>query len=734
MAQFSFHRQSLAQWFSPATVDRGLAYHAAGRVIDVAVRPSGHGHVVTGLVRGQTAIPYRVEVGIWPTGGRWRIDSECTCPVGRVCKHAVAVLASISGDQRAVTPKWERDLGAALSDLETLRAGPADATDLALSVDLSVNRRWGEASPFSLSIRPVRRGRNGGWVKTGASWSELRYSAAYGGSFDPVQIAALSAMSAAFLQTYSNQNPQLLALNDLLWPLLRRCVEVGIELVAGNSLSTVEVIGPQTVSSDVRRVGDVIELRTGVQVDGQWWPEPGHELAFIGRPAHGVALLRRTGAGAKPSFDLVLAPLTRPVEATTQRLVAQPVQVPAEHRSTFELDYLPRLRRQLDVMSLDSSVDLPEPPRPRLELTLTWHDTHRADTSWAWRYGERRYALGAGDGLRQVRDVAAEASLLEDLHLDVPSLLDVGGDLLPVRSWTGRDLIELATAVLPDLRQQHQEGSIELREVGHRRDYRPAESDPEIRFEVVEGDDAPTDWLDLSIIITVDGEAVPLGVALAALTRRDELVFTETGRHVPATHPAFEQLAELVVAAKHLVDQPTEGLRVARHDVAMWNELEALGVVDAQAEQWMRSARALREFETLPVTTSSALAARDQALTRADHRDPAVRAQPRRMVVAVDQAGLGSAGHHPLRRDIPELELLDDAAPDGFARDHATEHLAGCSDTTPVTLGQGLDVLEELHPMREQAGIHGRLVVKRPLEAGVTNVDGKKTHAAMIIR
>ncbi len=36
--------------------------------------------------------------------------------------------------------------------------------------------------------------------------------------------------------------------------------------------------------------------------------------------------------------------------------------------------------------------------------------------------------------------------------------------------------------------------------------------------------------------------------------------------------------------------------------------------------------------------------------------------------------------------------------------------------------------------MREQAGIHGRLVVKRPLEAGVTNVDGKKTHAAMIIR
>ena len=606
----------MRQWFTDITVERGLKYHASGHVVEASAHPSGNGYIVTGLVRGNRAAPYRVEVGIWVSGPRWQIDSECTCPVGYDCKHAVAVLASISGQQRTTQPAWERDLSAALSDLEKLRAPSAATTDLALVVDLSVNNRWGSENSYSLSLRPVRRGKNGNWVKTGASWSELRYTAAYGGTFDAAQVAALTAMSSTFLQSYSNQNPQLLTLNDLLWPLLRRCSDVGVALVPGTSLSSVEVIEPQSVTTDARRVGGSTELRTGLRIDDQWWPDAGHEAAFIGRPAHGVALLREddaVGPRGKPQFVLSLAPLTHPVEASIQRLVSQPLRVPAEEQSAFVHEYLPRLRRQLVVTSLDGSVELPEPPRPRLELTLTWRDTHGADTSWAWRYGDRRYALGSDEGMVHVRDVAAEMAVLDDLRLDDPALHDVSGDLWPSRTWTGRDLIELATVVAPDLRLHHETGAFELRELGDRRDYRPAESDPEISFDLADSEDSRTDWLDLAITITVDGESVPVGVALAALTQREELIFTESGRHVPATHPAFEQLAELITAAGQLVDQPADRLRVARHDVSMWNELEALGVVDSQAEQWMRSARALRDFGALPQTTAAALVSEPRA-------------------------------------------------------------------------------------------------------------------------
>ena len=610
MPEFSFHRQSLRQWFTPITIERGLAYHASGNVIGTSVHRSGNGHVVTGLVRGNRAAPYRVEVGIWVVGPRWEIDSECTCPVGYDCKHAVAVLAAISGQQRTVQPAWQRDLTSALEDLERNRL-PAATTDLALVVDLSDRKTWGSESRHSLSLRPVRRGKNGRWVKTGASWTDLRYSAAYGGDFHPSQVAAFAAMSSVFLQSYSNQNPQVLLLNDLLWPLLRRCADVGVELVPGTSLVSVDVIAPQRVTTDARRVGDALEVRTGLVVDDEWWPEVGREVAFIGTPAHGVALFREVAdpdpRRSKPQYAVSLAPLTHPVEVSTQRLVATPVAVPADQVSVFERDYLPRLRRQLAVTSLDGSVELPEPARPRLELTITWHDTRTAETGWAWRYDERRYSMSGTDGMLQERDIVAEAAILDDLQLDDPALCDVAGNLLPRRTWVGRDVIELATVVAPNLRLRRDAGELDLVEIGTQRDYRPAESDPQITFDLADGEDSSTDWLDLSITITVDGESVPLGGALTALTRGDELIFTESGRHIPASHPVFEQLADLVAAAGELVDQPTDRVRVARYDVSMWNELEALGVVGAQAEQWMRSARALRDFAQLPSITATAL-------------------------------------------------------------------------------------------------------------------------------
>ena len=42
--------------------------------------------------------------------------------------------------------------------------------------------------------------------------------------------------------------------------------------------------------------------------------------------------------------------------------------------------------------------------------------------------------------------------------------------------------------------------------------------------------------------------------------------------------------------------------------------------------------------------------------------------------IAVDQAGFLDTGHHPLRRDVPYLHLLFDAALDRIAGHHAAQH------------------------------------------------------------
>ena len=68
-------------------------------------------------------------------------------------------------------------------------------------------------------------------------------------------------------------------------------------------------------------------------------------------------------------------------------------------------------------------------------------------------------------------------------------------------------------------------------------------------------------------------------------------------------------------------------------------------------------------------------AAREHAVARADQRHPAVDAEPVRVVVAVGHAARPRArAHDPARLDVPELELLLDAAPHALAGDDAAEH------------------------------------------------------------
>ncbi len=123
-----------------------------------------------------------------------------------------------------------------------------------------------------------------------------------------------------------------------------------------------------------------------------------------------------------------------------------------------------------------------------------------------------------------------------------------------------------------------------------------------------------------------------------------------------------------------------------------------------------------------------------QPLARTDHGDPAVRPQARRVVISVGHARFAEAGDHPLRRHVPQFQLLLHPTLDRIPRHNAAHHPLRCGQRVPVAFGQLFDVLQELRSMGQQPRAHTGCVVECPFQAGVPNVQGQKSHGRIIPR
>lgn len=98
----------LTQWAGVATVDRGRRYQEAGAVLSVGRRADG---AIVARVSGGDVYNTVVRLTDNPTGGR--LWSDCSCPVGYSCKHAVAaVLEYLQRLQTGVDVAAEPDAGA----------------------------------------------------------------------------------------------------------------------------------------------------------------------------------------------------------------------------------------------------------------------------------------------------------------------------------------------------------------------------------------------------------------------------------------------------------------------------------------------------------------------------------------------------------------------------------------------------------------------------------------------
>ena len=113
----SFGVEDIQSVFDPRCVERGRGYFREGRVEQV--QWSGDGRQIHGQVIGSGFEPYQVEVSVTGYAERTRVSGRCSCPVGRDCKHVVAVLLAVlemaDGRESAPEPR------------------PTDAVDLWLS-------------------------------------------------------------------------------------------------------------------------------------------------------------------------------------------------------------------------------------------------------------------------------------------------------------------------------------------------------------------------------------------------------------------------------------------------------------------------------------------------------------------------------------------------------------------------------------------------------------------------
>lgn len=592
---------------------RAMVYAKSGRVHDVQLDEEAM--TVSGRVHGSYRDDYAVTVHLAESrsGATTVYRSQCSCPVVLDCKHAAAVLVvarhSSQLRRRVERPEWE-------VSLERLLAAPdpepvAAASPLALEFEVERMPAYrGYAGRQDLRIRPARQGRSGGWVRSGISWEDLDFVAR---SYRPEHRELLLQFRAAAGAGARYALPRtpwlsLSTVTSAFWALLDQAGEAGLTLLAAKPL-----LGPlraaerATVTLDARRAGAAgLLVGPRVVLEGRRLELP--SVGVLGEPAHGVFTVL---PGPDGTEELVVARLESLLSRELRQLVvdARPLVVPAQDEPRFLHDFAPELRQKVGLGSSDASVPLPEHVPPVLQLGVAFQPGHRVELDWSVRYeggGQLRVlALADPPDRAAGRDLAAEAELLAALPLPYAELPALAVPRVnPPRpaarvALAGADALTFVDRVLPQL----EAAGVRVELAGQVVDYRRSEAEPSVAVSTTERDGS-SDWFDLHVEVTLEGEAVPFDQLFAALTRGDELLVLETGVYFSLDRPELQRLRELIEESRALTDHDGGELRISRAQASLWEDLVSLGSVLDSATRWTQAVRGLagREaVEALPV-------------------------------------------------------------------------------------------------------------------------------------
>ena len=248
----------------------------------------------------------------------------CSCPLGGGCKHCVATLVAArrQAGPPATSPsagEWRR----ALADLTTDDPDddrPPTGVALQLVVQHPPRTRYAADTGPRVTIRPLRRGRSGKWIKTGASWQDVEspYSRDLA-DVDPHQRAALRALMASGRLDHYYGSSQAVPLDTFgpdLWHQLDRAIDVGVEARRRATRPR-----GRAVRHPARACVDLTEDETGVVTLTTGFVLDDEPLALVDGAQRAHRPTRSRPMGLRTVAALQLVPFDAPLHPTLARLV-----------------------------------------------------------------------------------------------------------------------------------------------------------------------------------------------------------------------------------------------------------------------------------------------------------------------------------------------------------------------------------------------------------------------------
>ncbi|MGH3643247.1 MAG: SNF2-related protein, partial [Mycobacterium sp.] len=619
---FALNVGELLADFDAATVMRGTRYANLGRVRDMAW--SDDGSELTGFCSGSGNNLYRVTIGFKRTGDDVVLGSvDCTCPVGAYCKHAVALLLTASSAHPPPPDRWRTVLTKMLDELAPPDAEHASPIGLEFSVAPPNRYRPGT----EIALRPVTIGKRGTWIKTGLNWQRLAYHAA-AGEFDRRQYDVLRGL-VADVQRFG-----IVSISDVMtigympptfWSRLDDALEAGITIVTGSGLQAVDFIKSAQLRLDFTSddAGGAV-MAVALIVDGERCEPSG--VGIIGAPTpHGMYQVV-DGILRLGRFDPV------PTRTTLDLVVRnESVHIPADTLAEFSLDVLPRL---VDVAQVDIEEGLFSPPTvsgptPVLTLTLGAGSVH---AFWSTRYevDDQHHDFDPDSSAKRpgYRDATAEVLVWEAVtpalravaaasstwkqqaaqHIRsamrlttgigvIDELVAIGGShdaegaaavasLTTLRSGVDLTMVEAAVLIGELLPQLDCRDAFTIELDRSAPNFRADDSAPQLEFSSGDGEPVRNDWFDLGISLQIDGQQVPIATVIAELTLGATHMLLPNGVYFRLDTPEIRRLRELIDEARALGEIEGDAVNAGSHNVTLWEELLALGVVDEQLARW----------------------------------------------------------------------------------------------------------------------------------------------------
>lgn len=601
MMEFLLDTDSVERIMPQGDFRLGMLYFTSNLVHEVErYQDADSAHITGSVMRNEVAATFGF------VGDRISFEGSCSGhPDDYSCPDVAALLLEVASDfddplyisdigadpfawRRKRVSQWERNLNRLLPVLQNEEEEEIVPEQLGLILKIFKTPRFGGEDELSIHARPAKKGSTNRWVQSGVSWKSVAFDERFPREQRRAVVELDRLREHSEKQNYNHAwdvkdwiSLMELPGKDLLaaFELLR---EAGVVIINGATSGKGEVEfnqGPAQAYLDMRRGQD------GLTVEGVLkGPKPEHtHLLPVGNPP---TFLAYSATPLEISKTWGLCEFAEPVSGELATFIASGVQfIPSSDIERFEDSHLDRMRALAPLKSADVSYAIPKPARPILKLSVS-STAEKVNLHYSWKYAPTatRQRKIEREIIRSINDKLGGESALgpitvqgiyEDRELSIDESIDFMLYTLPLLEEHPDVLIE-ASNQLPK--------------------YRLLDSAANI---AIEAGEKTGDWFDLTVEVSIDDIKVPFALLLAALTLGLDYLVLEDMTVIPIGSEDFAQLRELIEEAGELGKVEGNTIRVHKLSIDWWQELQALGIIEAQQSQWLQNMSELSQGEEL---------------------------------------------------------------------------------------------------------------------------------------